>query len=35
VLLFGLSPEMGASAVVQAVIEGVAYSLADALERLN
>jgi len=34
-VLFGLSPEMGASAVVQAVIEGVAYSLADALECLK
>jgi xylulokinase len=30
-VLFGLSPEMCGPAVVQAVIEGVAYSLADAL----
>jgi len=34
-VLFGLSPEMGGPAIIQAVIEGVAYSLADALECLK
>lgn len=34
-VLFGLTPETGSAQIVQAVIEGVAYSLADALDSLS